>query len=49
MKQIGAAPGAVRGILITEILLVIGIGFLLAIVFVWTINRLGIPLLENYL
>ena len=49
MKQIGAAPGAVRGILITEILLVIGIGFLLALMLVWTIDRLGIPLLENYL
>ena len=49
MKQIGAAPGIVRGILITEILLVIGIGFLVALILVWTINRLGIPLLENYL
>lgn len=49
MEQIGAAPGVVRGILVTEILLVLGIGLFIAICLAWMLNRLGIPLLENYL
>lgn len=49
MKQIGAAPGLIRGVLITEILLVMAISLLLALAYVWILNRLGIPLLENYL
>lgn len=49
MRQIGAAPGAIRGILATEILLVLGMGLLIAVVLVWILNSLGIPLLENYL
>ena len=49
MKQIGAAPAVVRGTLITEILLVIGTGVLISLLLVWTLNSLGIPLLENYL
>ncbi|MEJ2163349.1 MAG: hypothetical protein P8X60_08560 [Robiginitalea sp.] len=49
MRQIGAARGVVRGILVTEILLVLGIGVVLALSLVWMVNRLGIPLLENYL
>ena len=49
MKQIGAAPGVVRGILISEILLTLGTGFSIALFLVWILDRLGIPLLENYL
>jgi putative ABC transport system permease protein len=49
MKQIGAAPGVVRVTLIAEIVLVIGVGALISLVLVWTLSRLGIPLLENYL
>ncbi|MDX1333792.1 MAG: FtsX-like permease family protein, partial [Robiginitalea sp.] len=49
MKQIGAAPAVVRATLIAEILLVIGIGALISLVLVWSLSRLGIPLLEKYL
>ena len=49
MKQIGAAPSLVRGVLFAEILLILGIGLILALILVWIVNWLGIPLLENYL
>ncbi len=49
MRHIGAAPGVIRGILVTEILLILGAGFLLALSLVWIMGHLGISLLENYL
>ena len=49
MNHIGAAPGVVRGTLVTEIMMVIGAGILISLILVWTLNRLGIPLLENYI
>lgn len=49
MNYIGAAGGVIRGILLTEILLVIGISALLALFYTLILHQLGIPLLENYL
>ena len=49
MRHIGAAPGVIRGVLVAEILLILGIGFLFAISLVWIMGRLGISLLEYYL
>ena len=49
MKSIGAAHGVVRGVLFAEILMVIGSSLLLAGVYILFLQRLGIPLLENYL
>ncbi|MDM9630126.1 hypothetical protein [Robiginitalea aurantiaca] len=49
MNYIGAARGVIRGILLTEIILVIGISLLLALFYTLILHQLGIPLLENYL
>lgn len=49
MRHIGAAPGVIRGILAAEILLILGMGFLLAVSLVWILGQLGISLLEKYL
>ncbi|MGB5403598.1 ABC transporter permease [Robiginitalea sp.] len=49
MKSIGAAPGVIRGVLLSEILMVIGFSLLLAGVYILLLQRLGIPLLEKYI
>lgn len=49
MKSIGAAHGVVRGVLLAEILMVIGFSLLLAALYILVLQHLGIPLLENYL
>ena len=49
MKSIGAAHGVVRGVLLAEILMVIGFSLLLAGIYILLLQNLGIPLLENYL
>lgn len=49
MKYIGAAPGGVRSVLITEILLIIALSIGLAFLYVFLLEQLGIPLLEKYL
>jgi putative ABC transport system permease protein len=49
MKSIGAAPGVVRGVLLSEILMVIGLSLLLAGLYILVLQYLGIPLLEKYL
>ena len=49
MKSIGAAHGVVRGVLLAEILMVIGFSLLLAGLYILLLQHLGIPLLENYL
>ena len=49
MKSIGAAPGVVRGVLLSEILMVIGLSLLLAGLYILVLQHLGIPLLEKYI
>ncbi len=49
MKYIGAARGVIRGVLLTEIVLVFSISLLLALLYTLLLYQLGIPLLENYL
>jgi putative ABC transport system permease protein len=49
MKYIGAARGVVRGVLLTEIVLVFALSLLLAVGYTLVLSQLGIPLLENYL
>ena len=49
MKSIGAAHGVIRGVLLAEILMVIGFSLLLAGLYILLLQHLGIPLLENYL
>jgi putative ABC transport system permease protein len=49
MKSIGAAHGVVRGVLLAEILMVIGFSLLMAGLYILLLQHLGIPLLENYL
>jgi len=49
MKSIGAAPGVVRGVLLSEILMVIGLSLLLAGLYSLVLQYLGIPLLEKYI